>query len=100
MLGDLTRDQCVQVLYSTEVGRLGYYSEKRMYIVPVSYVFDGEHIYIHSKEGQKVRMMRKHPGVCFQVDRIENLVNWRSVLVWGKFQELRDRKDQDRKSVV
>lgn len=92
MISELTRDQCAQVLYSTEIGRLGCYSEKKMYIVPVTYVFDGEYIYIHSREGQKITMMRKNSAVCFQVDRIDNFVNWRSVIVWGKFEELNSKQ--------
>ncbi len=94
MLGDLTKDQCFQVLHASEIGRLGCYASRKMYIVPVAYVFDGENIYIHSKEGLKVEMMRKNQDVCFQVDRIESMVNWRSVIVWGKFQELKTRSQQ------
>jgi nitroimidazol reductase NimA-like FMN-containing flavoprotein (pyridoxamine 5'-phosphate oxidase superfamily) len=32
-------------------------------------------------------MLRGHPQVCFQVDRIENLATWVSVIVWGDFEE-------------
>jgi nitroimidazol reductase NimA-like FMN-containing flavoprotein (pyridoxamine 5'-phosphate oxidase superfamily) len=33
-------------------------------------------------------MMRENPNVCFEVDRMEDLANWRSVIGWGKYEEL------------
>lgn len=36
----------------------------------------------------KVRMMRQNPQVCFEVDQMDNLANWRSVILWGRFEEL------------
>jgi len=36
-----------------------------------------------------MQMMRKNPHVCFEVDDMQDLGNWRSVIAWGKFEELR-----------
>ena len=94
MLGKLTDMQIEQVLYANFVGRIGCYADGRMYIVPVTYVYDDGYIYAHSKEGLKVQMMRKNPQVCFQVDAMENMTNWRSVIVWGEYQELKSEKEQ------
>ena len=52
------------------------------------YVYDGESMIGHSTYGLKLRMMRKNPAVCVEVDRMENLANWRSVIAWGRFEEL------------
>ena len=41
-------------------------------------------------EGKKIEMMRKNPEVCFQVDAIADLLNWESVICWGKFEEIVD----------
>ena len=27
--------------------------------------------------------------VCFEVDKMENLTNWKSVIAWGKYEELK-----------
>lgn len=94
MLGELTTDQCLQVLRSVEIGRIGCYGDGKVYIVPVTFVCDDNFIYAHSKEGLKTKMMRKHPKVCFQVDRIDNMANWRSVLVWGMFEEIKNKNEQ------
>ncbi|HEY7094427.1 MAG TPA: pyridoxamine 5'-phosphate oxidase family protein [Ktedonobacterales bacterium] len=88
MLGTLNRTQIDQVLRSEVVGHLGCFHEGRIYVVPVSYVYDGECIYGHAADGMKLRMLRANPQVCFQVERIENLANWVSVIVWGEFEEL------------
>lgn len=89
MLGELTSEQSTQVLRSEVVGRIGCYADGKIYVVPVTYAFDGKFIYAHSKEGLKIQLMRKNPNVCFQVDRIENMALWRSVVVWGKYEELK-----------
>jgi nitroimidazol reductase NimA-like FMN-containing flavoprotein (pyridoxamine 5'-phosphate oxidase superfamily) len=36
----------------------------------------------------KLRMMRAHPNVCLQVERITDITNWESVIAWGMFEEL------------
>ncbi|TYB79491.1 pyridoxamine 5'-phosphate oxidase family protein [Bizionia myxarmorum] len=88
MLGDLNSRQIEHVLSSLIVGRIGCHADGRTYIVPVTYAYDGTYIYGHTKEGLKIDMMRKNPMVCFEVDDMENMSNWRSVIAWGKFEEL------------
>ena len=33
-------------------------------------------------------MMRANPFVCFEVEDIDDLANWHSVIAWGVFEEL------------
>jgi uncharacterized protein len=95
MIGELTPEQINGVLSAEVVGRIGCHGEGRTYIVPVTYVFDGEAVYAHSAEGLKIRMMRANPHVCFQVDQRENLANWRSVVAWGVYEELQGKEAFD-----
>lgn len=94
MLGKLSDAQIDQVLQAQSLGRVGCYADEKMYVVPVTYVYHDGFIYAHSKEGMKVKMMRKNPGVCFQVDVMENMTNWRSVILWGRYEELKSEKEQ------
>ena len=94
MLGKLTDAQIDLVLQTQFVGRIGCNANDKMYVVPVTYAYHKGYIYAHSKEGLKVRMMRKNPDVCFQVDAIENMTNWRSVILWGKYEALKSEKEQ------
>ncbi len=33
-------------------------------------------------------MMRADPAVCFEVERVDDLGHWQSVIAWGIFEEL------------
>jgi nitroimidazol reductase NimA-like FMN-containing flavoprotein (pyridoxamine 5'-phosphate oxidase superfamily) len=92
MLGELTPEQINAVLFNEVVGRIGCHGEGRTYIVPITYVFDGDAVYGHSADGLKIRMMRANPRVCFEVDQRENLANWRSVVAWGVYEELEGKE--------
>jgi uncharacterized protein len=88
MLGTLNIRQIDQVLTSEVVGHLGCFADGKIYVTPMSYVYDGESVYGHSADGMKLRMLRANPHVCLQVDHIENLAHWVSVIVWGEFEEV------------
>jgi nitroimidazol reductase NimA-like FMN-containing flavoprotein (pyridoxamine 5'-phosphate oxidase superfamily) len=88
MLGELTAEEIDSVLHSEAIGRIGCYAFGRPYVVPITYAFDGVAVYGHSREGLKLRMMRSHPTVCFEVDRFDSLSSWRSVIAIGTFSEL------------
>ncbi|MBT1703734.1 pyridoxamine 5'-phosphate oxidase family protein [Chryseosolibacter indicus] len=96
MLGKLTTKQCEYILQSNYIGRIGCYTNGKVLVLPVTYVFDGEFIYGRSLEGTKISMMRKNPHVCFQVDNIDGLSSWRSVVVNGKFEELKTEAAQQK----
>jgi uncharacterized protein len=94
MLGSLTRKQCEHVLRSELVGRIGCYGAGRVYVVPVAFVFHKDHIYAHSKQGLKINMMRKNAKVCFEVESRESMNRWRTVILWGKYEELTTMQEQ------
>ncbi|WP_276370211.1 pyridoxamine 5'-phosphate oxidase family protein [Chryseolinea sp. H1M3-3] len=94
MLGVLTPDQCKHVLKSELIGRIGCYAAGRIYVVPITYVYMDNYIYAHSQEGLKVRMMRKNPKICFEVESRDSMRNWRSVIIWGKYEELKTLTEQ------
>lgn len=86
-VGELSRAQCEQLLRTAILGRFCCHDGGRLYVVPMTYAYDGA-VYFRSGEGTKVRMMRENPEVCLQVDHILDMANWRSVIVWGTFREL------------
>lgn len=95
MFGQLT-DLEIDSLLSTQVfGRIGCHANNKTYIVPVSYAYDGKYIYGHTQEGMKIKMMRENPSVCFEVDTLANMANWKSVICWGEFEELTNKPDRD-----
>jgi uncharacterized protein len=94
MLGDLNDIQIRNVLSSQVLGRLACTDGKQPYITPVTYTYDGEYIYGQSNEGTKLKILRKSPSVCFEVDIMTNMANWQSVIVYGKFEELKGEAAQ------
>lgn len=88
MTGALVNAQIDQILQTERLGRIGCYSNGKVYVVPTTFAFDGKYIYGHSREGLKVEMMRRNPNVCFEVDVMEDMGNWKSVIVQGVYQEL------------
>ncbi len=90
MLGELSNIQIETILRSEVVGRIGFSDRHKTFIIPVTYAFDRNSIYVQSRPGKKIDVMREHPRVCFQVDEIEDQENWRSILVWGTYEELVD----------
>jgi len=91
MLGELSPEEIEEVLRSEITGRIGCHADGRTYVVPITYGYQRSYVYCHSPEGLKLRMMRKNPVVCFEVDRVEDLGNWRSVIATGLFEELSGR---------
>lgn len=87
-MGILTVAEIEEVLRGQIVGRVGCHADDKTYIVPISYAYDGQYIYGHTKEGMKISMMRKNPKLCFQTDHFDNMANWKSVIAWGEFEEL------------
>lgn len=87
MIRELTREEIDELLRSHVVGRVGCHADGLTYVVPVIYAYDGAGLYVASVEGQKIRMMRENPAVCFEVDEYE-AGSWRSAIVQGVYEEL------------
>ena len=80
------------------IGRLGCVDNGEPYVVPINYVFEDGSIYSHSLPGRKIEALRAHPRACLQVDEIENDLEWRSVIAFGNFEEI--RVPSDRRSIL
>jgi nitroimidazol reductase NimA-like FMN-containing flavoprotein (pyridoxamine 5'-phosphate oxidase superfamily) len=95
MFGNLNKTQIEKVIAGNIIGRLGCYADGKTYVVPISYAYDGQYIYARTFEGLKISMMRKNPNVCFQIDEMENMANWKSVVAWGAFEELTNEEERN-----
>ncbi|MFN3405332.1 MAG: pyridoxamine 5'-phosphate oxidase family protein [Cytophagaceae bacterium] len=91
MIKTLTTPDIEEVLSSEYIGRIGFSDKDRMFILPVTYCYDKESLSIlgHSCKGTKIDIMRNNPEVCFQVDNIRDFSDWKSVLAWGVYEELK-----------
>ncbi len=94
MFGNLSPEEIEQVLRTQVLGRIGCHADDTTYIVPINFTYDGECVYCYTQPGMKINLMRSNPQVCFQTDDIENMGNWKSVIVWGRFEELTEDADR------
>ena len=94
VIHELTSAECRDVIARAHHGRLGCAHADQPYVVPFSFHFDPEEdcLYSFSTRGQKIDWMRSNPKVCVEVDEIVDSVNWISVVVFGRYEETRDSK--------
>jgi nitroimidazol reductase NimA-like FMN-containing flavoprotein (pyridoxamine 5'-phosphate oxidase superfamily) len=88
MLGKLNNTEIEEVLQGQFLGRIGCSANGLTYITPVSYAYDGKYIYVRSKSGMKADIIRENPQICFEVEAYVNMANWRTVIAWGKCEEI------------
>ena len=94
----LSTEETEEVLLRGTAGVLALAGDKAFpYAVPISYVYDGEHIYFHSAcEGHKIDAIRRNPNASFAViDQDEVMPEkyttaYRSVIVFGSIRIIDD----------
>ena len=100
---ELDQAEIAAVLRRNHVGRIGYTRGGKVDIQPVHYVYEEGWIYGRTSYGSKYENIAKTAyqwwPVVFQVDEVEDLYRWRSVLVHGGFYILsRDPSREERES--
>ena len=88
MHGELNEEQIEQVLTTNVIGRIACYADEKIYIVPITYLYVDGCLLGHTIIGMKTKMLKKNPKCCFEVDSMQNMANWQSVIAWGTFEEL------------
>ena len=94
MFGNLKDEEVEKLIHDNIVGRIGCHAKGKTYVVPISYAYDGCCLYFHTYEGMMINMLRENPEACFQVDNMENMAEWQSVIAWGTFEELTQAKER------
>lgn len=71
-------------------------SDRRPFLVPLAYGYDGESVYAFSAPGRKIQIMRAQPLVSFEVDNAEAADRWSSVIADATYEELTNETDRHR----
>jgi len=98
MFGNLDNKEIDDLIRSQMVVRIGCHADGITYIIPISYAYEEPYFYCRVTKGQKLDMLRKNPEVCLQLDDTRNLSNWKSVICWGRFEEL--KADEDKQKAI
>ena len=96
LIHELSTAECHEVLRRSHLGRLACCRDDHPYVVPISFDFDGEHLYSFATLGQKIVWMRQNPNVCVEVSDITDRFHWTTVLVFGKYEELKSPPEHER----
>ena len=80
---ELSQEECAEVLDRNHVGRVAFTFRDRVDVEPINYVY--AHPWLHGRTalGTKLFTLQRHPWVAFEVDEVEGLFDWRSVVVHG-----------------
>ena len=89
MIRDLTDAEMRELLGKRSYAHLGCQEDGKVHVIPVTYVYKEGALYTFSLEGQKIDIMRKNPSVCFQIEELIDADSWKSVIVWGEYEELK-----------
>lgn len=89
IIRDLDAEECHALLAGHHVGRLALSHKDRVDIFPIHYVHDDGWLYGRTAAGSKLEMAVHNRWVAFEVDEIEGIYSWRSVVVKGGLYLLR-----------
>lgn len=95
-----SREEMDEIIRGSHVCRIALAIDNMPYVVPVSFGYDGESIYLHTaNEGKKITCFESNNNICFEFDRNvklfkdqDNACKWsfsyESVIGYGKIYEL------------
>jgi uncharacterized protein len=87
---NMTYRMSLDLLDECNVGRIACAKDAQPYVTPFSYAHHDGFIYSFATVGQKIEWMRANPCVCAEVEKIISLRDWRTVVVIGRFEELKE----------
>jgi nitroimidazol reductase NimA-like FMN-containing flavoprotein (pyridoxamine 5'-phosphate oxidase superfamily) len=84
-LETLPFDACLQLLASVPLGRVGFYADGEMVILPVNHAMDGQDVVFRTARGSKLTSAEEQDLVAFEADDYDQQTRsgW-SVLVTGR----------------
>jgi nitroimidazol reductase NimA-like FMN-containing flavoprotein (pyridoxamine 5'-phosphate oxidase superfamily) len=93
---EMSRPEMVALLRRGQRGHLACARDGHPYVVPMNYAFDSEFIYFFTTEGTKTEYLSANHEVCFQVEEVEDVRNWSSVMTLGPAERLSKPEEIER----
>ena len=90
---------CLELLASVPVGRIGFFADGELVILPVNHLVDGQDVVFRTATGSKLSAVEDGGPVVFEADSYDDLdrSGW-SVVVNGSAEVIGDDAETDRLS--
>ena len=101
------RTELLRILRDARICRLALSDGDRPYLVPLTYVLDGDDLVLHSaRAGRKIDILRRNPSACFEVEEGIEIVEgatacefgmrFRTVIGFGEVEFVEDHAERAR----
>src|SRR5437763_12287952 len=92
-------DECLRLLASVPVGRVGFFADGEMVILPVNHAVDGQNLVFRTARGSKLSAAEGQDLVAFEADEYDEQTRsgW-SVLVNGRAEVVYEEAEVQRMS--
>lgn len=94
-IDEMSTKEIMDLLHKVGHGHLGFVGEGHPYVVPMHYYLRDSAIYIFTTVGMKTEYMDANPEVCLQIEEVDDLLHWRSVVVTGRAERLTVKQNID-----
>jgi nitroimidazol reductase NimA-like FMN-containing flavoprotein (pyridoxamine 5'-phosphate oxidase superfamily) len=88
---DLPRDEIDEMLLCNNVGRLAFSFHDRVDVQPINYVYERGWLYGRTSEGNKIASLTQNQWVAFEIDEVNGVFDWKSIVIHGSFWILHPR---------
>ena len=82
---EMPREEIEEMLLRNNVGRLAFSFHDRVDIQPIHYVYERGWLYGRTSEGDKIASLTHNQWIAFEVDEVEDVFEWRSIVIHGSF---------------
>jgi uncharacterized protein len=89
--------QCLRLLASVPVGRVGFVADGEVQVLPVNHVLDGQNVVFRTAHGSKLSAAEGEKPITFEVDDYDERTHsgW-SVVVTGRSEPVDEDAEVDR----
>jgi nitroimidazol reductase NimA-like FMN-containing flavoprotein (pyridoxamine 5'-phosphate oxidase superfamily) len=91
---EMTSEEIEQFLFCARVGRLGIIVNDKPYVVPVGFGYSDGKVFFHTcAKGLKMKVLKKNPIVCFEVDEaLSDVTMFKSAIILGTAEIINEEK--------
>lgn len=88
---ELPRAEIEEMLLRNKVGRLAFSFHDRVDVQPIHYIYERGWLYGRTSEGNKIASLTQNQWVALEIDEVNDVFDWRSIVIHGSFWILHPR---------